>query len=126
MSSSGRSKWNSATRTELILVLRSSESCCPIESVLDGLFFRNDRQCPAHRHARKRLGNEKAVPGTESPGAAGVQIDGADGGSYQGCELGYARLGSLGRAARTIGSDGNVVLLFVSSLEITKAYGSIA
>ena len=62
MSSSGRSKWKSATRTELILVCGFGERGGAIKSGLDRLLLGGCGDSPPDGDAGEGLGDDEAVP----------------------------------------------------------------
>ena len=69
------------------------------------------------------LGNEKAVPGTQLPGAFREDVEGADGAVDELGELGDARLGHHCGAAGTVGGNGAVVAGEIGAVDVPQARG---
>ena len=62
---------------------------------------------PCDEDAGEGLGDEKAIPGTQGPGAKGESVEGANlAGVDEGGELGRSGLGDEGGAAGAVGGDG--------------------
>ena len=82
--------------------------------------------CPGDGDAREGLGDEEAVPGTELPGAVGMNVTGVDHGVDELGELGDAGLGYHGWASGAVGSDGTVVSSEIGALEVAETRGAVA
>jgi hypothetical protein len=96
-----------------------------IESRLNSDLLSGSLRRPGDGNARKRLGNEEPVPGSEFPGLIGVDIEGADGAIDEFGELCNTRLCDLRRTTRTIRSDSAIVTGKIGSLEIAEAAGAV-
>ncbi len=81
---------------------------------------------PRHVDAREGFGDEEAVPGAELPRPVGMNVEGAYSSANEFGQLNDARLSNLSRTARTISSDGTVVVSEVGALQVAKACGAVA
>ena len=126
MSSSGRSKWKSATRTDLILVCGFGERSGTVKCGLNGLWLGRRGNRPCDGDAGEGFGDDEAVPGAKYPSAMRMEIDGAYRSVDQRGELGDTGLGLLRGASRTVGGDGDVVAIKVCALQVAQADGSVA
>jgi hypothetical protein len=96
-----------------------------IESCLDSSLLSGDLGSPTDVDPGERLGNQKAIPGTEFPGAFRVDIEGSHGGVNEFGELRDTRFGHHRGAARAIRRDGAVAAGKISALKVSKANGTI-
>src|ERR1039458_6137796 len=115
-----------------------------VEGGLDGggCYLTGGDVCgPGEDRARERLGNHKAVPGAELPGALGLVVEAANpgpgglgvGGLAIGSlltdgvgEPGGTGFGDVDRAARPVGGDGAAAALGVGELQIAQPGSSAA
>jgi hypothetical protein len=120
-----KSRLKNRTRFELFFLgLRQFDRS--VEDGLDGRLLGWGPDRPGDGDAREGLGNEEAIPGAKLPGAVGMEIEGADGGAGEFCELRDAWLGDHRGAAGAVGGDGAVVAGEVGPMQIPQAGGAVA
>lgn len=131
MSSSGRSKWKSVTRTDFNFsgtapgLAGLGEFDGVVEGGLNGGLICWYGGGPGDSDTREGLGDEEAVPGTGFPGAVRMDVEGSDGGIDELGQLDDAGFGDHGRASGAVGGDGAVVAGKVGTLQVAQAGSAI-